>query len=297
MRFLLLFFVLVNTYAFAQDEAFNWGGDVRVKWKNSKKLGELRYESNLQAKYTHNNSWCDALLRVYVDENSAKQPQANMEIERALVGYGLPLPDNSTIYFEAGRAKLDCLFHSKLQYKSDFTGLHIGYTLDNFHLHGGVSNIQPTRLNVQTLDHYVYMAEARYALDSLPFEWTYSVTNWNPEFSYVVSQLSGTWHAGHIRRKPLLVYGALLKNHHYKNDSTGYYVGCTFDQVKEKNDYSIDVCYLYSDKDCVPSFDESHTGHRVIVKGIYSITQNLAMHAKITFEEDTTADISAVFTW
>ncbi len=291
MKFLFLICMLSFGFCFAAEGDLTIGGEAKVKWKNTSTLGELEPELNLNLQYIKDDAWCDAILKISLQDGGKADSYAYPSIERALVGYSFSLPDDSTLFLEVGHAKLDHLFNSKLQYKSPFNGLHAGYNIGNVSLHGGISNIP------FTLEHYLFVGEISYTMESLPMQWTYSLTKWNPEYDYAISQVAARWDLCSIKNKPIAVYAAYLKNHQHEKDANGYYMGFTCDQSKQVNDFSIDFCYQYTAEDCVPVFDEVQDSHRFIVKGVYHFTNNLALQAKLTFAEENTTDISAIFTW
>jgi hypothetical protein len=294
MKYLCLLLLLsLNLLQAVEPSPILFTGDVRVMWENGPKLGELHYETNLSPKFVIGDVWAETNIRFTLADPLFNDSLAFPELDKALIGYKWDISDGSVFGLQIGRCPLDYIFDSKIQYHSHFNGLHVGHKIGDFSIHGGLSYIP------DAVDRFLYLLEASYACEPYPLVLTYSFTHWEPEMPYSISQAKLSWMLAQFKKKPIKLYGAILKNHAQSKKSTSTYVGITLDQIAVEKDYSIELYYQYVERNSIPVIDMQHQGNESAfhLKGKYCLTPNLAFQFKGCFAHDKTTQLSAIFSW
>jgi hypothetical protein len=217
-----------------------------------------------------------------------------VEIDRLLVGYKLYKEADSELYLEFGRAKMEHLFDSRIQYKSYFNGIQGAFTKGNLHLHGGQLAID------WELDHYGFIGEAILSnVNNSNLTITYSITDWVSEEDYLISQFSAKQYIDIVMDNEFYIYAAFMRNHRISSHSNAIYAGATLGEIKKMGDWTFDANYQYIGVNSVPTFDLNGIGfgHGVQIKAGVGITDNLSLNTKIIFADMNRVELCAHYKW
>lgn len=285
-------------------------GDVRARWipgheyfkgtlpervARNIALNTFKSEFNLFLDYTTDNSWVTTKLK-FVVVDAVDPPNAlRTELDRAFLGYDIYECGDEDFYIEIGRARIDYLFDSKIEFSTLFNGIHLYYTnkfpgIGTFTLHGGPFIVDSFN------DHFAYVAEAGFKdIVFKGFSFRYNIIDWfrhsgttifsnqkrdekepkemnnNPRYRFLVSQLL----FGYERNidvfgcKVLFLYAAVLANHLAQKSlvtdhtyaNKAWYAGFTLGKLCKAGDWSLDINYQSCAAQAVPEFDLSGIGH------------------------------------
>lgn len=285
-------------------------GDVRFKAKvekDKKVSAQLKSEANACFKYSMENSWLDSKIKLSLPLEKFYDHSVQLEIERLIIGFSLL--DDEALSLEIGRRKFEDLFESKVQFKSYYNGIHLSHShamnLGRFFVHGG-----PHFVNAAE-NFYGFIAECgmKKILDSNA-TLKYSIIDWNSsssqqkDLNFLVSQMTLGYEIPRVMLSTgnfamfsdkVLLYAAVLKNHHQCHDSYGFYTGACFGKIEQAKDLMIDVNYQYLNSQCMPEFDRTGVEKGFQIKAVYALLDNFDVQAKLTTSKS--GELSAIYKW
>ena len=288
----ILFFCAISVNAIA-NENLNYGADFKVKWRQVGSEGEFKNEAALQARYEEINTWADAKLKLSILDACSKNGAMGMDLERCLIGYAIDTSAAGRLFAEVGREKMEHLFESKLQYKSSFNGLHLGFQNANWQIHGGPHVVD------SDMEHYGAVGEVIYYAPNDPLIVSYSITHWMPSLPYTISQILAKYDIGHVGDHPVTFYGAFLRNHQKTCHSNGGYVGASLGRLEFAGDFGLDLNCQYASVNAIPEIDFNgiEEGWHMQCKAIYMLTDHFSLEGKMSFGTDIISEFAAVYKW
>lgn len=283
-------------------------GDVRARWVTANEqvngvrvrgfqegiaLNRFKSEFNLFMDYATPCTWVSTKMKWVNFDGKDGGTATRVEMDRAFIGYDIHEDDNMDFYIEAGRSNLGFIFDSRVEFTSNFDGIHLYYTrtipcVGDFVIHGG-----PFIVDSFT-NHYAWIAETKLLnWANTGFAFIYSIVDWrrraptldygnlknsgktavrdNPRYRFLVSQMLFGYEKAidFLRCKTLYAYAAVLVNHDAKRTraSAGrlangaWYIGFTLGKLCKSCDWSIDLNYQSVGAQAVPEFDLAGIGH------------------------------------
>lgn len=269
-----------------------FAGDLRTRWIYSKEQYKdpvndkldivptnlYRLDFNMMIDYSTDRSWLSSKMQ-WVSFAGPENVGSGVNIDRALIGYHFYDLTDKKFFIEIGRATLDNLFESELEFDSTFDGIHLYYSSPlpgkrqgEVVVHGG-----PFVVEMKS-GHYAWVVEA--AAQKLPGDITVkgSLIDWHNftqatvKYEFLVGQVL----LGHTRKvtfksktMPLKLSAAALKNFlaratptsQNKKQDLGYYVGFSLGSASQPRDFLISARYEYLQALAVPENDVSGIGH------------------------------------
>ncbi len=280
-------------------------GDIRARWLYANEsvqsddvtvikplVNTYRSEYSLLFDYAAKNTWMTSHISG-VAKAVGESGVTSLNIRRAFLGYRFyENPETQTdVFAEIGRSGLGSMFESKVQFDSDFDGIHLYYSHQ-------FSEKYPFRYIVHGGPFVVNMVNKQYAwcvegiVNQLPknFLVKVSVVDWN-SFTTVRSAESASTPADPVEgkykylvwqylvgkhsqipffgtQKNLYVYGAYLFNSLAEPSMTtanskqnrAWYIGGTLGGLRKAGDWSVTACYEYVEALAVPEIDAAGIG-------------------------------------
>lgn len=289
--FIVCSFISVNAFA---TDSFDWNAQVRTKWRQKGRSGQIKNEASIEMAYVYDNAWVNAKVKHAIADSSTVDGITHINLERCIVGYALGESEKNALFVEFGRDKMDNLFESKLQYKSSFNGLHLTFQNDEWKVHGGPHVVDSYD------DQYGIVGEVIYSSPVMPIVLTYNLTHWMQKGSYSISQIHAKYEVDVLSNQQVLTfYGALLHNHQFSSHSNGGYFGLTLGKALVANDFVLDINCQYASKHAIPKFDFSGIGEgfHMQCKALYMVNDHLALEGKMNFGSQLESELSAIYKW
>jgi hypothetical protein len=263
-----------------------------IKVEHYKKVNHIKLEASASAFLENDYAWGDGKVKCCICDVDKSKKAVEVDLERLLIGHHLYVKDDTDLFLEVGRSKMDYLFTSRLQFRSYFNGIHLSLKKGDLRIHAG-ENIIDSKLN-----HYGTIAEIWYQnILGFPLMLSYSLTDWLSEQDYINSQLSAMWNVTNVYGQPVAVYAAVLKNHMERAHSNGFYIGTCIGCIEKAKDWLIDVTYHYTGDYLIPDFDDRDVGDGIEIKSAISLTDHFFMQGKFEFSWDNYMELSANYKW
>lgn len=281
-----------------ETDFFRTSGEVSTKFERWESINFTETALKMGAKHTGENMWADLGVKFNIVNGSLHNDMlynhyaTGVHLERALLGYQIYSNNNTELFAEAGRAKLDTIFNSKVQYHSNLNGLHASAIYNGLRIHGAVNS-------VDVIDKkYGAILEASYSnFWSIPATLYYSFTHWSSLYDANISQVTVEYELPRIMGKRAQAYAAGLYNHSMDDDNLGMYAGMSLGTDSQAKDWLVDVCVQHLDNTCVPGFDNNSNFSKVMVKGSYNLTNELSIKAKVGFVDLKRLEIGCEYKW
>lgn len=271
--YLLLFLQLVSfcvTGTTTETKKPIYEVSIRTIWEQVDSQANVFTRVNGKANYATEDAW--ASLKLSITKFAS---DTVLQIDNVLVGYRPIWDEYSDIYVEIGRAPLNTIFYSGLQFNAPFNGLHLGYRNKNLTFHGGLTIFGDYG------EFWGAVAELVYVFDKLPLTFIHSYANWD---KFNISQSTLKYLLGHIRNQPVIIYGSFLRNLSLKNHSCGWELGTSIGEIIEKRDVKVQVAFKRLGEKCIPAYDFPKM-QGLQIKGIYSLSEKLALSGSLWFNK------------
>jgi len=267
--------------------------EAKIKCDRHDHSNHIKFETSLRGFFENTDSWIDSKVKLSVKDSEQYSRPHKFEVDRLVAGYVLHDNEDSIFYVEAGRAKLDYLFNSKLQFNSYIHGFNHSFWKGNLTIHAAQN------FPNGYFDYYGFVAEASYKnIANIPLTLSYTLTDWICENDYVISQISFNYFLGTLWNKSINSYGAFLRNHKMSDHCNGGYIGTSIGCLKQTNDWMLDINYQYTQCYTVPIFDYNGIWSRgVEMKAGFAFNENLSLQTKLAFADINRFELSTVFKW
>lgn len=292
MKKLLFMLPMLCASLFAMtEEPFHFEAKVKYLRYNHEDHNSLQLSA--EKKWENDFAWADAKVKANLNDVEWNDRVVGIQLDKCLIGAKSVSCRGIEFFAEAGRAKLDSIFNSKMQFNSHFNGVHAGIKIGDVTIHAS-KHILSTEYNA-----YGTTAEVIYRnVVNLPVDLSYSINEHLSAGPYVISQASAFYKGYEMLNNPVTLYGAILVNHKYSNDITGVYTGAIIGNLNGPKDWQLDISYFYDNAYCVPFFDyQGLCGRGFQFKGTTLITDNLSIESKLIFSDYDRIEIAAAYRW
>lgn len=252
--------------------------EAKAKYERYKNTNHTKLEGKYNGRIEDDSAWGDLMLKLSICDADTHHSICKIELDRCLVGYEFYNFGATNFYMELGRAKMESMFNSKLQYGSHFNGVHASFLLGDIRVHGGMHAVKFQK------DQYAGVAEVSHTrVAGLPFIIDYSFTHWVQTSPHMISQVTATYFFGDIFGKNLTAYAAFLRNHKQSAHCNGGYAGVSYGSKDKAYDWLVDVSYQYAGDNSIPAYDYNGigNGHGAQVKAAYCLSDHLVLEAKV----------------
>jgi len=294
-KFLLVLSIFFSSFLCADDNfleypVYTQEFEGKVKFERYKKSNITKLETSFSTRLESELVWVDAKTKISIINGDTLNDSFKVDLDRFFIGYRAYESDNAEFFMQIGRAKLESIFDSKLQFNSHFNGIHGYLSLGKIKINAAEHIINKTK------NHFGTVAEISYADTlKLPVRFSYSINDWVSENDYVISQVTATAHVLNYIDKPVQVYGAFLRNHKLSSHSSGIYAGVSWGKVQEAHDWLLDVNYQYAGINAIPDFDFNGIGKGVQLKGEYGVTSHFTLQGKVGFAKSKRFEFSGTY--
>lgn len=280
--FIIFFIYLVNPVFSEEKKSINFNGNLHARWLSSwsPHIQYNQFISELYLGMDHKmlEAWGSYKVQFYNDENG----DFRVGLNKAMIGLPIYQNDEMKIGFEIGRTKLSTMFDSRVHFDSYFNGVLMTYDflipeIIDFNFRGGINVLDGTR------NRYSPVLEAVWNhIASTPITFKYSLVHWDgdrrckykAEVSHFLIQ---------YEFQKYKLYCAYLLNHKSEEHEDGFYAGICFGEIKNVHDFMLDINYRYVHNHVIPSHDLNGYLKGFEAKGIFSLSKNLAVLAKLCY--------------
>jgi len=243
---------------------------IRTIWDQTDNQSNVYTRINGKASYNTDEAWANLKLSI-----TRFTKDTVLQIDKVVVGYSPIWDEEARIFIEIGRAPLNSMFCSGLQFNAPFNGLHLGYKNKNLTFHGALTVFG------DYAEMWGAIAEAIYTFETMPLVLIHSYSNWH---KYNITQTTLKYLIGYIRNQPIEIYGSFLTNLNFKDYGYGWELGTMIGKVIRTKDVRMQVAFKKLTHNSIPSYDFPKL-QGLQIKGVYSLSDKLALSGTLWFNK------------